>query len=244
MSAVVVRKPEVRAQTLRTCGQVAGYLVGCALPLSALEAQLLEVFGGVEGLTPAAVRNMVLELAARKSFAGKGGALAARVTLTLTLCCLAIARAPHVSRRTFPPGRMVLQALCKPAQRDLRCSASWAMPDSQAHALSAGAVCIRSASSVALGRVRRFPVHNGEQAPCGSADLTAWGHSGVSVAGHAGGHHRGAAVAVGAARRKGAAKGAARRGRAGKEVPAQGALGVHLSALLPCAKGETAPTAY
>lgn len=79
MSAVAVRKPEIIAQTLRTCGQVAGYLVGCALPLSALEAQLLEVFSGVEGLTPAAVRNMVLELAARKSFAGKGGALAARV---------------------------------------------------------------------------------------------------------------------------------------------------------------------
>lgn len=79
MSAVAVRKPEAIAQALRTCGQVAGYLVGCALPLSALEAQLLEAFGGMEGLTPAAVRNVVLELAARKSFAGKGGALAARV---------------------------------------------------------------------------------------------------------------------------------------------------------------------
>lgn len=54
--------------------QVAGALMGCALPLSVLEAQLLEVHAGAPGATSTAVRSMVLDLAARRSFAAKGGA--------------------------------------------------------------------------------------------------------------------------------------------------------------------------
>lgn len=54
--------------------QVAGALVGCALPLSELEAQLLELHADVPAATPTAVRSMVLDLAARRSFAAKGGA--------------------------------------------------------------------------------------------------------------------------------------------------------------------------
>jgi len=53
---------------------VAGHLVGCSATLSGLEAQLLALHAGVAGLAPAAVRNLVLDLASRKSFAGKGGA--------------------------------------------------------------------------------------------------------------------------------------------------------------------------
>ena len=54
--------------------QVAGWLVGCALPLSALEAQLLKLHADAPGATPTAVRSTVLDLAARRSFAAKGGA--------------------------------------------------------------------------------------------------------------------------------------------------------------------------
>lgn len=53
---------------------MAGALVGCALPLSELEAQLLKLHADAPGATPTAVRSMVLDLAARRSFAAKGGA--------------------------------------------------------------------------------------------------------------------------------------------------------------------------
>ncbi|KAK9846650.1 hypothetical protein WJX81_008416 [Elliptochloris bilobata] len=54
--------------------EVAGALVGCNLPLSVLEAQLLGLHSGVPDVTPAAVRNLVLDLASRRSFAAKGAA--------------------------------------------------------------------------------------------------------------------------------------------------------------------------
>lgn len=53
--------------------QVASYLVGCSLPLSEVTAKLWELGKGSPDLTEAAVRNMVIDLAARRSFAAKDG---------------------------------------------------------------------------------------------------------------------------------------------------------------------------
>ena len=72
--AVIPARAGPMATGPRAGTQVAGHLVGSSATLSSLEAQLLALHAGVAGLTPAAVRNLVLELATRKSFAGKGGA--------------------------------------------------------------------------------------------------------------------------------------------------------------------------
>jgi hypothetical protein len=54
--------------------QVAGYLVGCSLSLSKVTAELFAYFcSGKEDVTQAAIRNMVIDLAVRKSFAAKDG---------------------------------------------------------------------------------------------------------------------------------------------------------------------------
>ncbi|BDA41437.1 probable chromatin assembly factor 1 subunit FSM at N-terminal half [Coccomyxa sp. Obi] len=52
-------------------GQVASYLVGSSLPLSEVTAELWELGKGSPDLTEAAVRNMVIDLAARRSFGAK-----------------------------------------------------------------------------------------------------------------------------------------------------------------------------
>ncbi|CAL8461841.1 g1372 [Coccomyxa elongata] len=52
-------------------GQVASYLVGCSLPLSEVTAELWEFGKGSPDLTEAAVRNMIIDLAARRSFGAK-----------------------------------------------------------------------------------------------------------------------------------------------------------------------------
>lgn len=53
--------------------QVASYLVGCSLPLSEVTAELWELGNGSPDLTEAAVRNMIIDLAARRSFGAKDG---------------------------------------------------------------------------------------------------------------------------------------------------------------------------
>ena len=107
--------------------------MGSALPLSALEAQLLKLHADAPGATPTAVRSMVLDLAARRSFAAKGGArryptlkplvmrslltgLAARRSFATRGC----APPPHLSQGPKPkhrhaqalPFRLCLPACC------------------------------------------------------------------------------------------------------------------------------------
>lgn len=54
--------------------QVAAHLVGCSLPLSKVTSQLVSIYSASNSdLTETAVRNMVIDLASRRSFAAKDG---------------------------------------------------------------------------------------------------------------------------------------------------------------------------